>query len=264
MLLATIQAQHVSHRKLAQHLPGHAQPESKEKRVARFFASEALTQTEVAQLILSLVGSKRVTLIMDRTNWRFGQCEHNILVIAVLYAGYAIPLVWDLLEHGGASSTSTRIALLDRLLQFVPRKRVRVFLADREFVGAQWFAALKKRRIRRCIRIRDDTLLDDVPVREAFTDLKQGQLRGVVEREPVYGTPMQVVATLSPAGERVVIASDLSLFDTLAEYRKRFSIECTFVRFTQLLVQKELPKQTVLQPAVRRANSHGDKLPSEL
>lgn len=228
VLLALVLAQHVSHRKLAQHLPGDALPESKEKRVARFFASETFTQHDLVRLVLPLLGTGKLTLVMDRTNWKFGQHDHNVLVIGVLFAGYAVPLVWQLLDHGGASSTAVRIALLDRLLSLVSHKRVRVFLADREFVGAEWFAALKRRRVKRCIRLRDDSLLDDFPVRQAFADLRAGEVRGLLEPECVYGTPMQVVATLSSELERVVVASDLSLFQTLAEYKKRFSIECTF------------------------------------
>ncbi len=228
MLLATVHAQHVTHRKLAQHLPGDARPESKERRVARFFAAETFTQHEAAQLILPLLGSGKLTLAMDRTNWRYGQYDHNILVIGAVFAGYALPLVWDVLDHGGASSTAARIALLDRLLSVIPAQRIAVLLADREFVGKDWFAALEQRRLKRCIRIREDTLLDDIAVRDAFAHLTPGEVRGLLDKEVVYGAEMQVVATLSSEGERVVIASDLSLFDTCERYRSRWSIECTF------------------------------------
>ncbi|MGI8747004.1 MAG: transposase, partial [Deinococcus sp.] len=50
----------------------------------------------------------------------------------------------------------------------------------------------------------------------------------VFEKAWVYGSWMQVVVTLSPAGERVVIASDLSVLDTLRTYQKRWGIECSF------------------------------------
>ena len=132
------------------------------------------------------------------------------------------------LDHGGASSTAACIALLDRLLTVIPAQRIAVLLADREFVGASWFAALAERRLKRCIRIREDTLLDDLAVRDAFSNLMPGEVRGLLEREVVYGAEMQVVATLSSQGERVVIASDFSLFDTCERYRSRWSIECTF------------------------------------
>ena len=57
-------------------------------------------------------------------------------------------------------------------------------------------------------------MLDDLAVRDAFANLLPGEVRGLLEREVVYDAEMQVVATLSSEGERVVIASDLSLFHT--------------------------------------------------
>ena len=48
------------------------------------------------------------------------------------------------------------------------------------------------------------------------------------EKAWVYGTWMRVVVTLSPVGERVIVASDLSVLDTLFTYQKRWGVECTF------------------------------------
>jgi len=70
--------------------------------------------------------------------------------------------------------------------------------------------------------------MDDERVSDHFHNLQPGEVRGMFERAWIYGSWMQVVATLSPQGERVVVASDLSLWDTLSTYRLRWGIECTF------------------------------------
>ncbi len=48
------------------------------------------------------------------------------------------------------------------------------------------------------------------------------------ERALVYGSWMQVIATLSLRGERILIASDLSLWNTFPTYRRGWGIESTF------------------------------------
>ena len=48
------------------------------------------------------------------------------------------------------------------------------------------------------------------------------------EKAWVYGTWIRVVVTLSPTGDRVIVASDLSVLDTLFTYQKRWGVECTF------------------------------------
>lgn len=118
--------------------------------------------------------------------------------------------------------------LVARLLQHLPARRWKALVADREFMGQAWFTFLRQRRIPRCIRLRENTRLDDAFVRDAFQKLERGQVRGLFERAWVYGSPMQVVATLSPEGERVIVASDLSILETLGVYRQRWTIECTF------------------------------------
>ena len=48
------------------------------------------------------------------------------------------------------------------------------------------------------------------------------------EKAWVYGTWMRVVVTLSPAGDRVIVAPCLSVLDTLLTYQMRWGVECTF------------------------------------
>jgi hypothetical protein len=146
----------------------------------------------------------------------------------VVVGGVTLPLVWEALPHGGNSNSAARMRLVARLLKHLPAKRWKALVADREFIGEVWFTFLRQRRIPRCIRLRENTRLDDEFVRDAFQKLERGQVRALFERAWVYGSQMQVVATLSPEGERVIVACDLSIPATLAVYRQRWAIECTF------------------------------------
>ena len=101
-------------------------------------------------------------------------------------------------EHSGNSHTSARMMLVGELLKRLLAKRWAVLIADREFIGQEWFAFLKWKSIRRCIRIREDTAVDkDEYVRDCFTSIQPGQVQTLFERAWVYGSPMDVVATLS-------------------------------------------------------------------
>ena len=170
----------------------------------------------------------KLLFALDRTNWQHGQTDLNLLVLGVVVSGVTLPLVWVALPHGGNSDSAARMRLVARLLQHLPARRWKALVADREFIGQAWFTFLRERRIPRCIRLRENTRLDDDFVRDAFQKLERGQVRGLFERAWVYGSPMQVVATLSPEGERVIVASDLSIPATLEVYRQRWCIECTF------------------------------------
>lgn len=149
-------------------------------------------------------------------------------MLGVTLGNVVLPLNWKVLPHGGSSEMRTPIFLVAQLLKRLPARCWAVLIADREFVGQEWFTFLHDRKIRRCIRIRKSAVLDAWPAQDHFGTLKPGEVRGVFERVWVYGSWMQVVATLSLWGERVLVASDLSIWDTLTTYRLRWGIECTF------------------------------------
>ena len=43
----------------------------------------------------------KVQLTLDRTNWKWGKRDINILMLAIVYRGIAIPIVWTLLNEPG-------------------------------------------------------------------------------------------------------------------------------------------------------------------
>ena len=152
----------------------------------------------------------------------------NLLVLGVVIHGYTIPFIWDALDSTGNSATRARIWLVGRLLRVFPAFRWRGLVADREFIGAEWFRFLRKKGIKRAVRIKKNTRLDDLRGDEWFHDIQHGQFRCLAAKACVFGEVMQVVATRSPSGDLVLIATDFGVWDTIKLYRMRWSIECTF------------------------------------
>ena len=160
--------------------------------------------------------------------WERGDAPLNLLVLGVVLHGYTVPLVWTALDHDGNSGTVRRIQLVSRLLKALPAGRWKGLVADREFIGGEWFRFLRRKGIKRAIRIRKNAVVDELRVDAWFGDLKVGEVRCLAERANVYGEVMQVVATRSPAGDLVAIATDFSVWDTCVLYRARWSVESTF------------------------------------
>ncbi len=228
VLLAILQAESTLHRKIALHLPRAASLDSKTRAVARVFHDAQLTRQDVLNVLLPLLPDGKLLMVMDRTTWHYGQTPLNLLVLGVVLGGVVLPLVWTVLPHQGNSSAAARILLVSRLLRVLPVKRWAVLIADREFVGKEWCVYLRWKGIKRCLRIKETTRIDDHLARDTFTNLQPGEVRALFERTWVYGSWMRVVVTLSPAGERVIVASDLPVLNVLRTYQKRWAVESTF------------------------------------
>lgn len=229
VIFGILQAESTLHRKIALHINRPATTESITRMVARVFHDAGLSQQDVQDILLPLLPAGKLKLVMDRTNWTLGQRSLNLLVLGVVIGKNVLPLAWIELDHGGNSHTYARIWLVSKLLKRLPAQRWAVVIADREFVGKEWLTFLKWKKIKRCIRIRENTAIDDDEyARDCFTTLQPGEVQTLFERAWVYGSWMHVVATLSPEGERIIVASDLSVWDTLSTYRERWGIETTF------------------------------------
>jgi hypothetical protein len=96
-------------------------------------------------------------LIMDRTNWKIGKTNINILYIGlVLPNGTFIPILFDPLDKRGNSSSAERASILYRFCQLWQSKvgQKAILLADREFVGVDWFETIQKSGFSMVIRLR--------------------------------------------------------------------------------------------------------------
>ena len=113
------------------------------KRIQRFMLGFSFCKRAYIQMVWHFFVKKGswVILSMDRTNWKFGKSNINILMLGISYKGTAIPLVWKLLDKRGNSNTAERIKLMEDLKSCLlpsQRKKIKCLLADREFIGKLW------------------------------------------------------------------------------------------------------------------------------
>ena len=110
-----IQTGTVSLWRLAGHVDARAQTLSVHRRFERFFQYVRLDEGCIAQLIAHIMGlaGKPWHLALDRTNWKFGRCHINILMLGVVHENVCIPLFWILLDKAGNSNARERTDLMD-------------------------------------------------------------------------------------------------------------------------------------------------------
>ena len=209
-------------------MPGTASLEAKQRRVERGIRDKQLTAQVFLALLIWQLPKGKLLLSLDRTTWEHGDHPMNLLVLGAVVQGFTVPLLWIALDHTGNSDTLERIWLLTCLLKALPAHRWQGVVADREFIGREWFRFLRKVGIRRAIRIKKDARIDGLRADQWFEGLEVGKFQCLAERLAVYGEVMRVVATRSPKGDLVIIATDFTVWVTWQLYQQRWSVECTF------------------------------------
>jgi hypothetical protein len=232
--LAQSRSVNLSH--LAVHLCGPARHASKYRRLQRFFQFVRLDQAVAARLVVHMLNLERPKyLALDRTNWKLGSRDINILMLAIVTRRFRVPLLFTLLPHQGNSDTGHRIALMRRYLSLFPAVSIRCLLADREFIGVEWMDFLNENNIPFAIRVKVDmtvTLEDGrtwslaTLLRRRRPTLVKGHINGTAgaTREPV-----RLAAKRLGNGEWLIVATNRpDPKQALNDYRKRWGIECLF------------------------------------
>lgn len=233
-VIALLRVGTVNLTRIARAFSGNAQLDSNYKRIRRFLKDFEIDYNLIADFVVRMfpLGNSWI-LCIDRTNWKFGKSDINLLVLAVAYKGIAIPLFWDLLPKRGNSDTEERIRLMDRFLKFFPKERIRCLTADREFIGREWITWLRDNNIPFRIRIRNNTLVPNgrgnrlLPARSLFRGLTHYEVMVISKKRPVWNIPVHIVA-LKIDGEYVIIITEHSPHQALDDYKQRWQIETLF------------------------------------
>ena len=233
-LIALFRVRTVNFSALSIAMPCTAQASSRYKRLQRFFAGFELDYDQWTRGIMNLMAIPQPwTLALDRTNWKIGKTDHNILMLSVVHQGVGIPLLWWMLDKRGNSNQVERILLIEEFRSLFPEVQVAALTADREFVGTDWFDyLLNERKLPFRIRIRETEQLFDgtesVNGKRLFENLKVGEQRVLKQPRRLWGHWVQVAALKLQDGELMIIVTQRGVETAIADYARRWDIETLF------------------------------------
>ena len=201
----------------------------------------------VLLLLLDMQSSNNVSnalyLVVDRTNWKRGKKNINLLTIGTLWDDVFIPMMWMQLNKRGNSNFKDRKKLIKRLLRLMKRAgrktKGMILLGDREFIGSAWFKFLILAELNFVIRLREKMYFD----LQTYTGVKRTPLKHFskqIERYGIYAIPMKLEGVTytfvmiknpkyNPKEPYIYFISNLTDAKAIAaHYLKRWKIECAF------------------------------------
>ena len=109
----------------------------------------------VAKLLMSLLPAQgKLRLCLNRTEWDFGQCQVNVLLVTAGAGDGHLPLCGQLLNNrSGNSNAADRIALLADYVTLLGRERIELVVYDREFIGHTWLKWLQDHQLPLVMRV---------------------------------------------------------------------------------------------------------------
>ncbi len=237
-IFALIKTKSVNSSDIATVLNPHAKKESNQRRIESFFACQEIDYDIIAALILTILPVKKYKISVDRTNWKYGKKDINIFMLCVNYKGIGIPVYWTCLDKRGNSNTAERIQLLGAFISIFGQKKIKYFLADREFVGQEWFKYLSKMKIPFFIRVRENFYLhdfgEDVRLRFLFNQVKPMVYRNGV----ICGVKLNAIGRRLGKKERkeeeenlLIVVTNTPVSDpaeSLSTYKERWEVETLF------------------------------------
>lgn len=214
---------------------GDAKQESRYRQLQRFFQKMIFDYDAIAHWIVKwFFVNGPWYLALDRTNWRWGKQDINILVLAIVHEGIAIPVYFMVLNKRGSTSTRERNALVTRFANVFGKENIAGILADREFTGKEWFRYLVWKELNFFIRIKDNALVankrgKNVNAKNLFYGLKRGEKRSIKGKRCIYGRDLYITGARSLAsGELMVVVSNCEVENAVEIYLKRWQIETLF------------------------------------
>ena len=236
LLLGLMSSQTVNLSKIATHFKNNNKISSNYRRIQNFFKDVEFDFDDVARFNTHqlLSAKSKWNLILDRTNWKFGKTDINILVLSVAYEGIAIPLYYELLEHRGSSDCQTRIRLMQKFISNFGSDCISCLLGDREFIGSRWLNWLDSQQINYVIRIRNNLLATasnggETKVSNLFRSVGIHEHKMLKSKQIIGNSDVYLSGTRSSNGELLIVASNSrDVANTVSMYGVRWEIENLF------------------------------------
>jgi hypothetical protein len=203
--------------------------ESNYRRIQRFFSDFTVDFDLIAKLIVCLIPIEGpFTLSIDRTNWKIGKVNINILTLAITYKGVAFPILWSFLPKKGNSNTKERIEIIGRFIKLFGIYKIKCLVGDREFIGKKWFAYLKRKKITFYIRIKGNAKISkNKRVDFLFKRLEINEYLIIPKKVNIYGHKLNI-AGMRLEKEYLIIVTNDNPYTAIKIYKERWGIETLF------------------------------------
>lgn len=219
---------------LATAFSGSAKEESNYKRLQRFLRNFEVPYSQLAQFVVKLLGIPGpYTLALDRTNWKVGVADINILMLSIVHRGIGFPVVWTVLSKAGNSDTTERETVIEIFMDLFGVPQIACLLGDREFIGKDWFRFLKRHQIKFQMRLHRDTKVRNgrgqmVQAWRLFASTRIDQMLVIAEARQMWGLDLFLSGCYLGSGEYLILVSPEYLAAPNEEYAKRWGIETLF------------------------------------
>lgn len=238
LVLGLLNARTVNLTHLAGAFCGPAKLSSNYRRLQRFFQYVRLDPDWLARTLVALLRlAPPYRLCLDRTNWKVGTKDLNLLVLCIVTRRARLPVLWEVLDRNGSSSMAQREALIGRFIALFGKGSIKLLLADREFDGSQWFEFLAENDIPFAIRVsgRLQVRLSDgfqAPLARLTRTVRArrrlmqvtGCFAGMDQR---FATALRF-GVVNHAGDVIIVVTNQNPRKALEAYKGRWQIECLF------------------------------------
>lgn len=211
--------------------------QSNYRSLQRFFKEYNIDYVEYMHFVLKQLPSKeKFYIVMDRTNWKFGNNPINILMLGIIYKGQCFPFCWELLDKGGSSSSVERKELLEKAISVLGKERILGLLGDREFIGVRWFKYLIDSEIEFHIRLPKQIKVGSVlasnrkTINWLFRHWRENVKTDYHKPVMILGYKLWLSGMKSDKGYCVVVSNKDNL-NSLEKYQMRWTIENMFGAF---------------------------------
>ncbi len=234
---AIICAKSVQYHAIGAEMEGDIQESSKTRRVYNFIKDYELDYEFITYFLLFLLPRKgKITLCLDRTEWDFGTCTHNILTVTAYSHGIGIPIWFECVAaNGGCCDADDKQYVIMKCVELLGKSRIKRVIGDSEFIGESWISYLYTEKISFFFDIRSNQYFEYDGRNKKVTEWMRGKYKLELNGIKIFGKTLRIGILRQKKSEKVKKKEFLAIVTNcentngiLSVYKNRWSIEVFF------------------------------------